>query len=134
MGVNNDNSSTVLVVEDFNDTRMMLNLLLSSMGYYVLEAEDGRQAVEMAKLERPQMILMDLSLPVLDGIAATKLIREEGFLNDVPIVAVTAHQESEYREKALAAGCNDFINKPMDFKKLESLLSKFMPASRVKSA
>jgi two-component system cell cycle response regulator DivK len=119
----------VLVVEDFDDTRLMMRMLLEMKGYYVLEAENGQRAVELAKDSNPKVILMDLSLPVLDGLSATKQIREQGFLNDVLIVAVTAHTEDGYRQKALEAGCDDFINKPLDFGKLEALLGKFMPVS-----
>ena len=121
---------TVMVVEDFEDTRQLLKLLLERKGYYVLEAANGQRAVELAKSAHPRLILMDLSLPVLDGLSATRQIREQGFLNDVLIVAVTAHQEREYREKALAAGCDDFVNKPLDFDRLEALLSNFMPVHR----
>ncbi len=123
-------SRTVMVVEDFDDTRQFLKLLLEHKGYYVLEATNGQRAVELAKREHPRLILMDLSLPVLDGISATKQIREQGFLNDVLIVAVTAHQEREYRERAFAAGCDEFVNKPVDFDKLEALLHKFLPMHR----
>jgi CheY-like chemotaxis protein len=121
---------TVMVVEDFDDTRHLLRLLLERQGYYVLEATNGQRAVELAKTEHPRLILMDLSLPVLDGLSATRQIREQGFLNDVLIVAVTAHQEREYKEKALAAGCDDFVNKPLDFDQLETLLRRFMPVHR----
>ena len=121
---------TVMVVEDFDDTRQLLRLLLERQGYYVLEANNGRSAVELAKSAHPRLILMDLSLPVLDGLSATRQIREQGFLNDVLIVAVTAHQEREYKEKALAAGCDAFVNKPLDFDRLEALLRRFMPVHR----
>ena len=121
---------TIMVVEDFDDTRALLKLVLEQKGYYVLEAANGQRAVELAKSEHPRLILMDLSLPVLDGLSATKQIRAQGFLNDVLIVAVTAHQEREYREKAFAAGCDEFVNKPVDFDRLEALLRKFMPVQR----
>lgn len=123
-------SRTVMVVEDFDDTRQLLKVLLELKGYYVLEATNGQRAVELATREHPRLILMDLSLPVLDGISATKQIRAQGFLNDVLIVAVTAHQEREYRERAFAAGCDDFVNKPLDFDQLEALLRKFLPVHR----
>ena len=121
---------TVMVVEDFDDTRALLKLVLERKGYYVLEAANGQRAVELAKSQHPRLILMDLSLPVLDGLSATKQIREQSFLRDVLIVAVTAHHGREYREKALAAGCDDFVNKPVDFNQLEALLSKFLPIHR----
>ncbi len=130
MPVTSAEPRTVMVVEDFDDTRQLLKLLLERAGYYVLEATNGQHAVELAKSAHPRLILMDLSLPVLDGLSATRQIREQGFLNDVLIVAVTAHQEREYRDRALAAGCNDFVNKPLDFDQLEALLRKFMPVHR----
>lgn len=133
MGETSADSRTVMVVEDFDDTRRMMRVLLEMSGYYVLEAENGEKAVELAKSAHPKAILMDLSLPVLDGLSATRQIREQGFLSDVLIVAVTAHGESEYKEKALAAGCDDFINKPLDFNKLETLLGQFMPVSAERS-
>jgi CheY-like chemotaxis protein len=121
---------TVMVVEDFDDTRLFLKLLLERKGYYVLEAANGQRAVELAKSQHPRLILMDLSLPVLDGLSATRQIRAQGFLNDVLIIAVTAHHEREYKERALAAGCDEFVNKPVNFDQLEALLRKFMPVHR----
>jgi CheY-like chemotaxis protein len=130
MEITSADPRTVMVVEDFDDTREFLKLLLERKGYYVLEAANGQRAVELAKSEHPRVILMDLSLPVLDGISATRQIREQGFLNDVLIVAVTAHHEREYKERALAAGCDEFVNKPVDFDRLEALLRKFLPVHR----
>jgi two-component system cell cycle response regulator DivK len=121
---------TVMVVEDFDDTRALLRLLIERKGYCVLEAANGQRAVELAKSAHPRLILMDLSLPVLDGLSATKQIRAQDALRDVLIVAITAHHGREYREKALAAGCDDFVNKPVDFDRLEALLSKLMPVHR----
>ena len=119
-------ASTVLVVEDFDETRFMLKFLLESSGYRVVEAVDGRQAIEAAQREHPDLILMDISLPVLDGIAATRRIREDARLREVPIVAVTAHSSAEYRAQALAAGCNEYVPKPIDFDLLESVLNRFL--------
>ncbi len=117
---------TVLVVEDFDETRFMLKFLLESSGYRVVEAVDGRQAIEAAQREHPDLILMDISLPVLDGIAATRCIREDARLREIPIVAVTAHISAEYRDQALAAGCNEYVPKPIDFDLLESVLNRFL--------
>jgi CheY-like chemotaxis protein len=119
--------STIMVVEDFEDNRFMMRRLLEMSGYHVLEAVNGEEAVEIAKRERPHLILMDLSLPLLDGLAATRRIRQEASLRDVPIVAVSAHDTADFHADALAAGCNDYVTKPIDFDQLEALLGKLLP-------
>jgi CheY-like chemotaxis protein len=118
---------TVLVVEDFEDNRFMMRRLLEMSGYRVVEAINGEEAVEIAKRERPGLILMDLSLPLLDGLAATRRIRQHKELRDVPIVAVSAHDTADYHADALAAGCNDYVTKPIDFDQLEALLGRLLP-------
>jgi CheY-like chemotaxis protein len=118
---------TVMVVEDFEDNRFMMRRLLEMSGYHVLEAVNGAEAVEIARRERPDLILMDLSLPLLDGLAATRRIRQEESLRDVPIVAVSAHDTADFHADALAAGCNDYVTKPIDFDQLEALLVKLLP-------
>jgi CheY-like chemotaxis protein len=118
---------TVMVVEDFEDNRFMMRRLLEMSGYRVLEAINGEEAVELATRERPQLILMDLSLPQLDGLAATRRIRQHAEMRDVPIVAVSAHDTADFHADALAAGCNDYVTKPIDFDQLEALLSRLLP-------
>ncbi len=120
-------TQTVMVVEDFEDNRFMMRRLLEMSGYRVLEAINGEQAVEIARRERPGLILMDLSLPLLDGLAATRRIREQADLRDVPIVAVSAHDTADFHAEALAAGCNDYVTKPIDFDQLEELLQRLLP-------
>ena len=120
-------AKTVLVVEDFEDNRFMMRRLLEMSGYRVVEAVNGREAVDMAVSERPDLILMDLSLPHLDGLAATRRIREHEGLGRVPIVAVSAHDTSDFHAEALAAGCNEYVTKPIDFDQLESLLRRLVP-------
>jgi CheY-like chemotaxis protein len=117
---------TVMVVEDFEDNRFMMRRLLEMSGYAVLEAVNGEEAVELAVKEHPSLILMDLSLPLLDGLAATRRIRAYSGLRDVPIVAVSAHDTSDFHAEALAAGCNDYVTKPIDFDQLEELLRKLI--------
>ena len=124
---NNGTLATVMVVEDFEDNRFMMRRLLEMSGYHVLEAVNGQEAVEIARRERPNLILMDLSLPLLDGLAATRRIRQEESLRDVPIVAVSAHDTADFHADALAAGCNDYVTKPIDFDQLEALLAKLLP-------
>ncbi|MDQ3747067.1 MAG: response regulator [Acidobacteriota bacterium] len=117
---------TILVVEDYDDMSLAMRLALERQGYHILEAADGAQAVEVAARERPEVILMDLSLPVMDGLKATERIRADPASRDTVIVAVTAHQEQDYRARALAAGCNAFITKPVDFDWLKDLLDKLL--------
>jgi CheY-like chemotaxis protein len=122
---------TVLVVEDFEDNRFMMRRLLEMSGYRVIEAVNGSQAVEFAVTERPDMILMDLSLPVLDGLAATRRIRESDGLGHVPIVAVSAHDSADFHTEALAAGCNEYVTKPIDFDRLVQILDRLVKKSGV---
>lgn len=117
---------TILVVEDYDDMSLAMRLALERQGYHILEAADGEQAIEVAARERPEVILMDLSLPVMDGLKATERIRADPASRDMVIVAVTAHQEQNYRARALAAGCNAFITKPIDFDWLKDLLDKLL--------
>ena len=115
-----------LVVEDFEDSRFMMRRLLEMAGYDVLEASDGEQAVTMAFEAKPVLILMDLSLPKLDGLAATRKIRQKKGLKRVPIVAVSAHDSPESRTEALEAGCDEYVTKPIDFDNLHAILQRFM--------
>ncbi|HEX3084394.1 MAG TPA: response regulator [Pyrinomonadaceae bacterium] len=119
-----------LVVEDFEDSRFMMRRLLEMAGYSVLEASDGEQAVQMAVDCRPALILMDLSLPKLDGLSATRQIRQQKGLKRVPILAVSAHDSPESRNEALAAGCNEYVTKPIDFDQLHALLERFVPQAK----
>lgn len=121
---NNGAGPLVLVVEDFEDNRFMMRRLLEMSGYRVVEAVNGNQAVEAAESEQPDIILMDLSLPQLDGLAATRRIREQQGTRRVPIVAVSAHDSADFHAEALAAGCNEYVTKPIDFDQLVNLLSR----------
>jgi CheY-like chemotaxis protein len=116
-----------LVVEDFEDSRFMMRRLLEMAGYQVIEATDGEQAVRIATEVHPAVILMDLSLPKMDGLMATRLIRKERGLQKTPIVAVSAHDSRQSRTDALEAGCNAYVTKPIDFDQLTNLLEKFLP-------
>lgn len=118
-----------LVVEDFEDSRFMMRRLLEMAGYQVLEASDGEQAVKLAFEKHPALILMDLSLPKLDGLAATRQIRKKMNLRKVPIVAVSAHDSPQTRAEALAAGCNEYVTKPIDFDNLNAVLKRYVAES-----
>ena len=113
---------TVLIVEDSEDARYFMRLALEKHGYLIVEAENGARAVELAESERPDIILMDLSLPVMDGIEATEKIRASKKLDGVPIIAVTAHQETDFRTGAKAAGFDAYVTKPVDIDFLGELI------------
>lgn len=117
---------TILVVEDFEDTREMIALELRHEGYEVLEAADGVAAVELAKRRRPDLVLMDLSLPRRDGLSAAYRMRELEAMCHVPIVACTAHVAALHREVALAAGCDEFVTKPIDMTMLKSIVARLL--------
>ena len=116
----------VLVVEDYDEVRFMISLSLKMSGYRVIEAVNGEEAVEIARRERPDLIVMDLNLPLVDGFTATRRIREQSDMSEVPIVALTAHGTPDYRHRALAAGCNEFLTKPIDLDKLERKLHSML--------
>ena len=111
----------ILLVEDNEDNRDMLTRLLQRRGFEVVSAVDGRQGIAMAGSEAPDTILMDMSLPELDGWEATRRLKSEPSTRSIPVIALTAHAMSGDREKAIAAGCDDFDTKPVD---LERLLGK----------
>lgn len=108
----------VLYVEDNEDNVYVLKNRLARKGYTVLIASDGVQGVSMAASEQPEVILMDLSLPVLDGWEATRRIKADEKLRHIPVIALTAHAMTGDREKAIAAGCDDFDTKPVQFDRL----------------
>ena len=115
----------ILLVEDNDMNRDMLSRRLLRKGYEVVMALDGQQAVEMAAAEKPDLILMDMSLPVLDGWEATRRIKAAAATRGIPVIALTAHAMSGDREKALESGCDDYDTKPID---LPRLLAKMTAA------
>jgi len=108
----------ILYVEDNDDNVYVLKTRLTRAGFTVLVAGDGAQGVAMAAAEQPDMILMDMSLPVLDGWEATRRIKAAPETRHIPVIALTAHAMKGDREKALAAGCDDFDTKPVEFRRL----------------
>ena len=114
---------TILVVEDHDDTREMLHMLLEMWGCRVVEACNGLEAVEAASRERPQFILMDSRLPFVDGLEATRRIRENGLRDQVKILALNGSGSPGYHADALAAGCDDSIEKPFNLDQLRTYLS-----------
>ena len=120
-------TATLLVVDDNEQNRDMLSRRLARRGYEVVVAVDGEAGVRMAQSEAPAIILMDMSLPGLDGWDATRQIKADPATRGVPVIALTAHAMAGDREKSLAAGCDDFDTKPVDFErllgKIQALLS-----------
>lgn len=122
----NDQTHTIMVVEDYDDTRLLLKHALEQLGYSVLEASNGQEAVDLAGREHPDLILMDLDLPILDGIAATQRIRQQADLEKVPIVAVTAYPMSYTHVKAFAKGCDEYMPKPIDISELADVVRRYL--------
>jgi CheY-like chemotaxis protein len=120
---------TVLVAEDNADVRLMMRTLLEMKGYGVLEAGDGHETLSVAQDSRPDLILMDLQLPRLNGFAVTRFIRQHEELKGVPILIVSGHDPARHRNLALAAGCNGYVQKPVDFDYLEGLIVSLLPAA-----
>jgi CheY-like chemotaxis protein len=108
---------TILLVEDFDDTRLMTKLWLTRKGYRVVEAENGEEAVQVAQREQPDLIIMDMMMPGVDGLDAT-----------TPIVAVSAYGADQYRHKALDAGCNEYVPTPFDPDALSKLIERLLAA------
>lgn len=116
---------TILVVEDYKDARCCMKYLIESYGYRVIEAADGVEAVESFKHYFPDLVLMDISMPNMDGLTATRTIRGFEGTVKIPIIAVTAHGKQFY-EQAIKAGCNDLIDKPVNFETLEPFLNQYL--------
>jgi two-component system cell cycle response regulator DivK len=114
----------VMVVEDHDDTRFLLKTMLKMMGYRVVEAGDGLEAVRLSTLERPDLILMDLNLPILDGYEATERILSQPETKHIPILAVSAQCTPDKRDRAFAAGCIDCVEKPFNFDQLSQVMQR----------
>ncbi|HEY0384885.1 MAG TPA: response regulator [Pyrinomonadaceae bacterium] len=116
-----------MVVEDDTDSRVMMKTLLEMKGYRIVEAGNGQEAIEVAERERPGMIIMDLQLPRLHGFAVTRHVRQHAELSRIPIIVISGHDPQHHRPLALAAGCNEYLKKPIDFELLEDTLSRLLP-------
>jgi two-component system, cell cycle response regulator DivK len=118
--------SRILYIEDNEDNGYMLSRRLRKHGFEVVVASDGEKGVEMARSDKPDLILMDLGLPSLDGWEATRLLKEAPGTGAIPIIALSAHTMSGDRERALAAGCDDYDAKPIDFERLLAKISALL--------
>jgi CheY-like chemotaxis protein len=120
--------TTILYVEDIEENVYVLNARMKRAGYTVLVAADGQEGVAVAKAKLPSLILMDLGLPVLDGWEATRQLKAAPETRHIPIIALSAHAMAGEREKALAAGCDDYDTKPIDFTRLLEKMRALLPA------
>jgi two-component system cell cycle response regulator DivK len=121
----------ILYIEDNEDNIYMLARRLKRRGFEVIAAPDGAQGVAMAHSERPDLILMDLRLPVLDGWEATRRLKAQAATRDIPVIALSAHAMAGDRDAALAAGCDDFDTKPIEFTRLLAKIEALLPRASV---
>jgi CheY-like chemotaxis protein len=119
----------ILVVDDSKDNRELLSTFLNSLGYCVMEASNGLEAVNAARLQCPALILMDLAMPVMDGFNAMRILRGMPETNIVPVVACSAYDTVTHKGNALSVGFNEFLAKPIDFMRLNCLLDQFLKAA-----
>jgi len=126
MSENRASDVTVLVVDDVADNLVLVSLSLQSEGFRVLTATNGEEAIKVASLARPDLILMDIAMPDLDGLSAARRIRKLPGLEHVPIVALTAFSTSGFRQAAYEAGFDAYLTKPLDFDRLNSLIDMLL--------
>jgi CheY-like chemotaxis protein len=131
-GIRDREVSLILIVEDDEDHRFVMKTLLELRGYEVVEASNGQEAVALADSEKPDLVLMDLKMPVLNGLAATRSIRQhaKAGVQRVPIIALSAYDPAQHRAVAMAAGCDEYVLKPIDYDRLESLIASLLASSR----
>jgi two-component system, cell cycle response regulator DivK len=122
-------SNKILLVEDHEEIWDFLSRRLKRRGFDVVIAQDGQQGIDMARAERPDVVLLDMNLPVMDGWTAAKQLKADAVTAGIPIIALTAHALSGDREKALGAGCDDYHPKPVDFSKLLSQIDAALERS-----
>jgi two-component system cell cycle response regulator DivK len=125
-GIKKGSVPKILVVEDNQDNREMVVKVLKFNGYQVVEAVDGEEAIEKAKAEDPDLILLDIFLPKMDGYEATRRLKGDTSLRNIPIIALTAHAMKGSMEEALAVGCDGYISKPIDVRELPKQIQHFL--------
>ena len=130
---NRDAPQTVLVVDDMSDNLILISLSLQDLGYRVVTATNGADALNVAKLARPDLILMDIAMPQQDGLAATRRIREETDLQNTPVIALTAFDTDGFRQAAFDAGFNGYLTKPIDFERLKKLMHMLLSGGKTSS-
>ena len=121
-----ENAPVIVVVDDTEGVRRIIMMQLKTLGYRVAGAQSGLEAVELIKQERPALILMDINMPEVDGLQTTRIIRQTAGISGIPIIGLSAHHGSEIRSTALAAGCNEFVTKPIEFRLLGNLINQHL--------
>jgi CheY-like chemotaxis protein len=129
-----DSSKTVLLVEDNEDNRTVYRTILEHFGYRVIEARNGEDGVRMAREDRPDLILMDISIPLIDGWEATKILKGDPATSSIPIIALTAHALATDRAKALEVGCDGYLAKPCEPRRVVAEVERFIGAGREANA
>lgn len=122
---------TILIAESDDDTRCLLKSLLDIKGFHVLEASDGLQAIDVALNRRPDLLLIQLKLPVISGFTAIRRIKKHAALSDVPIIAISLNSPTSNHDLALAAGCAAHLANPLDFDQLDALINQLLPGERL---
>jgi len=112
----------ILIVDDYEDNRQMMRKLLEMIGYRVLEADNGLDALRLTQQERPSLIIMDLGLPLLSGTEAARMIHETPETSEIPIIVLSAYDAADARDDAIASGCRGYLTKPVDYAKLEKII------------
>ena len=127
-----ETGQTVLVVDDMSDNLILISLSLQDLGYRVVTATNGHEAIEVAERARPDLILMDLRMPQLNGLACARQLRQHQLLElqRVPIIALSAYDPSHHRNVALAAGCNEYVTKPINYERLEQTIKDLLRGTR----
>jgi len=114
--------ASILIVDDYEDNRQMMRKLLEMVGYRVLEADNGLDAVRLTQQERPSLVIMDLGLPLLGGIEAAKMIHETPATSEIPIIILSAYDAAIAQDDAIASGCSGYLTKPVDYVSLEKTI------------
>jgi CheY-like chemotaxis protein len=125
-----DKKRRILIAEDFEENRIALQLILKHAGFDVIVAENGQQAIEAVRRDGPDLVLMDITLPVIDGLQATREIRNGDKFERLPIIVVSAHDSEEVRREAAEAGASDYISKPIDIEELKKLIEGCLTVAR----
>jgi two-component system cell cycle response regulator DivK len=124
-------AKTILIVEDDSKSLKLMRDLLNVLGYITFEANNGQQAVDVAKTEKLDLILMDIQMPGMDGLEATKVIKADITTRDIPIIALTANAMRGDEEKVLQAGCNGYVTKPVNIRILQEKMNGYLSESRL---
>jgi CheY-like chemotaxis protein len=122
----------VLIVDDNNDNLVLISLTLQDFGYRIITAKDGEEAIQVAALTRPQLILMDIAMPRMDGLDATRRLRQDVNFQEVPVVALTAFNTDGFRRAAAEAGFDGYLTKPIDFERLRRLMNALLSGKPAK--